>query len=75
MVKHKLNSTMDVTGGADTNNLAGGNIGVVATPAVEDDQGNITQKAKLELKLNKDLTGLNKSPLAVPRSAALRPIR
>lgn len=75
VVKHKLNSTMDVTGGADTNNLAGGNIGVVATPAVEDDQGNITQKAKLELKLNKDLTGLNKSPLAVPRSAALRPIR
>ena len=59
VVKHKLNSTMDVTGGADTNNLAGGNIGVVATPAVEDDQGNITQKAKLELKLNKDLTGLN----------------
>ncbi len=59
VVKHKLNSTMDVTGGADTNNLAGGNIGVVATPAVEDDQGNITQKAKLELKLNKVLTGLN----------------
>ena len=59
VVKHKLNSTMDITGGADTNNLAGGNIGVVATPAVEDDQGNITQKAKLELKLNKDLTGLN----------------
>ncbi|WP_415963727.1 YadA-like family protein [Acidaminococcus fermentans] len=26
---------------------------------MEDDQGNITQKAKLELKLNKDLTGLN----------------
>ena len=59
VVKHKLNSTMDVTGGADTNNLSEGNIGVVATPAVEDDQGNITQKAKLELKLNKDLTGLN----------------
>ena len=59
VVKHKLNSTMDITGGADTNNLAGGNIGVVATPAVEDNQGNITQKAKLELKLNKDLTGLN----------------
>ena len=59
VVKHKLNSTMDITGGADTNNLAGGNIGVVATPAVEDDQGNITQKAKLELKLNKDLIGLN----------------
>ncbi|WP_367269622.1 hypothetical protein, partial [Acidaminococcus timonensis] len=59
VVKHKLNSTMDITGGADTNNLAGGNIGVVATPAVEDAQGNITQKAKLELKLNKDLTGLN----------------
>ena len=59
VVKHKLNSTMDITGGADTNNLAEGNIGVVATPAVEDKQGNITQKAKLELKLNKDLTGLN----------------
>ncbi|HJI29565.1 MAG TPA: ESPR-type extended signal peptide-containing protein [Veillonellaceae bacterium] len=59
VVKHKLNSTMDITGGADTNNLAKGNIGVVATPAVEDEQGNITQKGKLELKLNKDLTGLN----------------
>lgn len=59
VVKHKLNSTMDITGGADTNNLAEGNIGVVATPAAEDKQGNITQKAKLELKLNKDLTGLN----------------
>ena len=60
VVKHKLNSTMDITGGADTNNLSkDGNIGVVSTPAVEDKQGNITQKAKLELKLNKDLTGLN----------------
>lgn len=59
VVKHKLNSTMDVTGGADTNNLAGGNIGVVATPAVEDDKGNITQKGKLEIKLNRDVTGLN----------------
>lgn len=59
VVKHKLNSTMDITGGADTNNLAEGNIGVVATPAVEDEQGNITQKGKLEIKLNKDLSGLN----------------
>ena len=59
VVKHKLNSTMDITGGADTSNLSEGNIGVVATPAVEDDQGNITQKGKLEIKLNKDLTGLN----------------
>ena len=59
VVKHKLNSTMDVTGGADTSNLSDNNIGVVATPAVEDDQGNITQKAKLEIKLNKDVTGLN----------------
>lgn len=59
VVKHKLNSTMDVTGGADTNNLSDNNIGVVATPAVEDDQGNITQKGKLEIKLNKDVTGLN----------------
>ena len=55
VVKHKLNSTMDVTGGADTNNLSDKNIGVVATPAVEDEQGNITQKAKLEIKLNKNL--------------------
>ena len=59
VVKHKLNSTMDVTGGADTSNLSDNNIGVVATPAVEDDQGNITQKGKLEIKLNKDVTGLN----------------
>ena len=59
VVKHKLNSTMDVTGGADTSNLSEGNIGVVATPAVEDDQGNLTQKAKLEIKLNKDLKDLN----------------
>jgi hypothetical protein len=59
VVKHKLNSTMDVTGGADTSNLSEGNIGVVATPAVEDDQGNLTQKAKLEIKLNKDLQDLN----------------
>ena len=59
VVKHKLNSTMDVTGGADTNNLSDNNIGVVATPAVEDDKGNITQKGKLEIKLNRDVTGLN----------------
>lgn len=59
VVKHKLNSTMDVTGGADTSNLSDNNIGVVATPAVEDENGNITQKAKLEIKLNKDVTGLN----------------
>ena len=59
VVKHKLNSTMDVTGGADTNNLSDNNIGVVATPAVEDENGNITKKAKLEIKLNKDVTGLN----------------
>ncbi len=59
VVKHKLNSTMDVTGGADTNNLSDNNIGVVATPAVEDEQGNITQRGKLEIKLNKDVTGLN----------------
>ena len=59
VVKHKLNSTMDITGGADTSNLSDNNIGVVATPAVEDDQGNITQKGKLEIKLNKDLQNLN----------------
>ena len=59
VVKHKLNSTMDITGGADTSNLSNNNIGVVATPAVEDEQGNITQKGKLEIKLNKDLQNLN----------------
>ncbi|WP_278504152.1 ESPR-type extended signal peptide-containing protein [Mitsuokella multacida] len=59
VVKHKLNSTMDITGGADTSNLSDNNIGVVATPAVEDEQGNITQKGKLEIKLNKDLQDLN----------------
>ena len=59
VVKHKLNSTMDITGGADTSNLSDNNIGVVATPTEEDEQGNITQKGKLEIKLNKDLTGLN----------------
>lgn len=59
VVKHKLNSTMDVTGGADTNNLSDNNIGVVATPAVEDDKGNVTQRGKLEIKLNKDLKNLN----------------
>ncbi|WP_444225418.1 ESPR-type extended signal peptide-containing protein [Dialister succinatiphilus] len=57
----KLNQELSVTGGVtDTNSLStGSNIGVVSTPDVEDDKGNITQKAKLELKLNKDLTGLN----------------
>lgn len=59
VVKHKLNSTMDITGGADTSNLSDNNIGVVATPAVEDEQGNITQKGKLEIKLNKDVVDLN----------------
>jgi|GEM_PF-189883 len=57
----KLNQELSVTGGVkDAASLSdGSNIGVVSTPAVEDKQGNITQKAKLELKLNKDLTGLN----------------
>ncbi len=57
----KLNQELSVTGGVkDADSLStGSNIGVVSTPAVEDLQGNITQKAKLELKLNKDLTGLN----------------
>lgn len=55
VVKHKLNSTMDVTGGADTSNLSDNNIGVVATPAIEDGKGNITQRGKLEIKLNKDI--------------------
>lgn len=57
-VKHQLNSTMDVTGGADTDNLSDNNIGVIATAAVEDDNGNVTQNGKLEIKLAKDLTGL-----------------
>ena len=55
VVKHKLNSTMDVTGGADTSNLSDNNIGVVATPAIEDGKGNITQRGKLKIKLNKDI--------------------
>ena len=55
VVKHKLNSTMDITGGADTSNLSDNNIGVVATPAVEDDKGKVTQRGKLEIKLNKNL--------------------
>ena len=57
----KLNQELSVTGGVtDTNSLStGSNIGVVSTPAVEDLQGNIQEKAKLELKLNKDLTDLN----------------
>ncbi|WP_432646655.1 S-layer homology domain-containing protein [Mitsuokella sp.] len=50
---------MDITGGADTTNLADKNIGVVATPAQKDDQGNVTQLGKLEIKLAKDLQGLN----------------
>ena len=58
-VKHQLNSTMDVTGGADTDNLSDNNIGVIATSAVEDADGNVTQNGKLEIKLAKDLTGLN----------------
>ena len=58
VVKHKLNSTMDITGGADTDNLSDGNIGVVAVPAEEDENGNVTKRASLEIKLNKDLTGL-----------------
>ncbi len=57
-VKHQLNSTMDVTGGADTDNLSDNNIGVIATAAVEDDEGNVTQNGKLEIKLAKELSGL-----------------
>ncbi len=57
-VKHQLNSTMDITGGADTDNLTDNNIGVVATAAVEDDEGNVTQNGKLEIKLAKNLQNL-----------------
>ena len=55
VVKHKLNSTMDITGGVDTDNLSDNNIGVVAVPAVEDESGKVTQRGKLEIKLNKQI--------------------
>mgnify|MGYP000248367911 CR=1 FL=1 len=53
----KLNQTLSVTGGVtNSDNLASANnIGVVSTPAGEDAQGNITENAKLQLKLAKDV--------------------
>lgn len=55
----KLNTTINVVGGAKTEaDLTEGNIGVVSTPAAEDNDGNQTQASKLEIKLNKDLKGI-----------------
>lgn len=53
----KLNQTLSVTGGVTSSSdlASGNNIGVVSTPAVEDAQGNITENAKLQLKLAKDV--------------------
>src|SRR5699024_5716702 len=48
-VHKKLDETLNITGGADTDNLADDNIGVVAGG----DEGG------LQIKLSKDLTGLN----------------
>lgn len=54
----KLNTTLNITGGAATEkDLTEGNIGVVSTPAVESADGT-TQASKLEIKLNKDLKGI-----------------
>lgn len=48
-VSVKLGETMNLTGGADVNNLSDNNIGVVANSA----------KNGFDIKLSKDLTGLN----------------
>ena len=54
----KLNTTLNITGGAATEkDLTSGNIGVVSTPAAEKKDGT-TQASKLEIKLNKDLKGI-----------------
>ena len=54
----KLNTTLNITGGATTKaDLTSGNIGVVSTPAAEKEDGT-TQASKLEIKLNKDLKGI-----------------
>lgn len=54
----KLNTTLNITGGAATEkDLTEGNIGVVSTPAAESADGT-TQASKLEIKLNKDLKGI-----------------
>lgn len=55
----KLNTTLNITGGAKTaDDLTSGNIGVVSTPAAENADGTKTQASKLEIKLNKDLKGI-----------------
>lgn len=55
----KLNTTLNITGGAATEkDLTEGNIGVVSTPAAENADGTKTQASKLEIKLNKDLKGI-----------------
>ena len=59
----KLNTTLNITGGAATEaDLTSGNIGVVSTPAAEkeneDGSTSQTQESKLEIKLNKDLKGI-----------------
>lgn len=55
----KLNTTLNITGGAATEKgLTSGNIGVVSTPAAENADGTKTQASKLEIKLNKDLKGI-----------------
>lgn len=59
----KLNTTLNITGGATTeSDLTSGNIGVVSTPAAEkekeDHTKTQTQESKLEIKLNKDLKGI-----------------
>lgn len=53
----KLNQTLSVTGGVTSRDdlAAADNIGVVSTPAVEDAKGNVTENAKLQLKLAKDV--------------------
>ena len=55
----KLNTTLNITGGATTeSDLTSGNIGVVSTPAAESADGTQNQASKLEIKLNKDLKGI-----------------
>ena len=55
----KLNTTLNITGGAKTEaDLTAGNIGVVSTPAAESADGTQNQASKLEIKLNKDLKGI-----------------
>jgi len=48
VIAKKLNNTLDIIGGADSNNLTESNIGV-----------NSTKDGKLKVQLSKDLTGMN----------------